>query len=670
LRNLLLKLSWFWNRLRCMSIPELAYRAQQAGGAWCDRIGLTGARKVPVANDLSRLHYEFDVGDRLDTAAYCLAADQLLLGKVSVFALHPADIGSPPVWNRDPLTGVNAPLLFGQHMAITDKPLVGDIKYLWEPNRHLHLVTLAQAYHLSGEQRYLDGIGLHISTWLAQCPYLMGVNWSSSLEPAIRLINWSLTWKLIGGANSPLFNGPQGEQLKQAWLASVYQHCHFVSSHLSAHSSANNHLIGELAGLYLGASTWPAWAESAKWQAKAKQQLVTQMQLQNSSDGVNLEQAIAYQQFVLDFFLLCGLAAKQSADDFPPAYWQRMESMMSFLSSIMDLAGHVPAFGDADDGFAVRLHTDPSFSPYQSLLATAAVLFNRADFAAKSQHFDEKSLWLLGQQGAQVFDQLSAQVLNDPIHLQPSRLDFPEGGYHIMGDAFGTENEIRLVVDCAPLGFLGIAAHGHADALSLVLSFGGQELLIDPGTYAYHAAQPWRDYFRGTSAHNTVRIDELDQSVSGGRFMWLHKARARCSQMSRSALESVFVGSHDGYQRLDDPVSHQRKIHFDVATKKILVTDDLSCSGQHLVEIFWHFSADSDVSIVDDVVLVRQSGKQLRLCMPSGQLTPSLFKGSEQPILGWSSPSYDVKYPSCTLRWKGVIKGSITFDTVLELSSL
>ncbi|MCX7219691.1 MAG: hypothetical protein NTY70_12385 [Burkholderiales bacterium] len=157
MRNLLLKLSWFWNRLRCMSIPELAYRAQQAGGAWCDRIGLTGVRKVPVANDLSRLQFEFDVGDRLDAAGYCLAADQLLLGKVNVFALHPADIGSPPVWNRDPLTGVNAPLLFGQHMAITDKPLVGDIKYLWEPNRHLHLVTLAQAYHLSGEQRYLDG---------------------------------------------------------------------------------------------------------------------------------------------------------------------------------------------------------------------------------------------------------------------------------------------------------------------------------------------------------------------------------------------------------------------------------------------------------------------------------------------------------------------------------
>lgn len=656
-----------------MSIPELAYRAQQAGGAWCDRIGLTGARKVPLAGDLSHLHYDFDVADKLDVARYCRAADELLLGKVNVFALHPAHIGSPPVWNRDPLTGVNAPLLFGQHMAITDKVLVGDIKYLWEPNRHLHLVSLAQAYYLTSEQRYLDGVAVHISTWLAQCPYLMGVNWSSSLEPAIRLINWSLTWKLIGGAHSPLFAGPEGALLKQAWLDSVYQHCHFVSSHLSAHSSANNHLIGELAGLFLGATTWPAWPESAKWQASAKQQLITQMQLQNSVDGVNLEQAIAYQQFVLDFFLLCGLAAKQSGDDFPLAYWQRMESMMTFLSSIMDVAGNVPAFGDADDGFAVRLHTEPGFSPYQSLLATGAVLFNRADFMAKSQRFDEKSLWLLGQRGAKIFDQLSKQVLsekvlNNAVTQQRVCLDFPEGGYHLMGDFFGTEDEVRLVVDCAPLGFLGIAAHGHADALSLVLSFGGQELLIDPGTYAYHAAQPWRDYFRGTSAHNTVRIDELDQSVSGGRFMWLHKAQSVCKEIRRSALESVFIGSHDGYQRLDDPVSHQRKIRFDAATKKIVVTDDLACSGQHLVEIFWHFSADCDVTIVDGVVIARQAGKQLRLSMPSGQLTASLFKGSEQPILGWSSPSYDVKYPSSTLRWKGVINGATSFDTVLELS--
>ncbi len=90
-------------------------------------------------------------------------------------------------------------------------------------------------------------------------------------------------------------------------------------------------------------------------------------------------------------------------------------------------------------------------------------------------------------------------------------------------------HEIRLVVDAGPLGYRSIAAHGHADALSFTLSVGGLEFLVDPGTYAYHTQGAWRQYFRGTAAHNTVRVDGQDQSESGGNFMWLRKARAGCN---------------------------------------------------------------------------------------------------------------------------------------------
>ena len=82
---------------------------------------------------------------------------------------------------------------------------MGDCKYLWEPNRHLHIVTLAQAYRISGDERYLRVMHRHLDSWFTACPYRMGPNWSSSLEPAMRLINWSVAWQLVGGVGSGLY---------------------------------------------------------------------------------------------------------------------------------------------------------------------------------------------------------------------------------------------------------------------------------------------------------------------------------------------------------------------------------------------------------------------------------------------------------------------------------
>ena len=52
-----------------------------------------------------------------------------------------------------------------------------------------------------------------------------------------------------------------------AGCESVYQHAQFVRHHFSLHSSANNHLIGEAAGLFIAALTWPHWPRARAWLA-------------------------------------------------------------------------------------------------------------------------------------------------------------------------------------------------------------------------------------------------------------------------------------------------------------------------------------------------------------------------------------------------------------------
>jgi hypothetical protein len=651
---------WYVNRLRCMRAAEIGHRARRALAMRAEQWKLMGASDTIPAPNLARVPRRWvHAAPTIDAARYLAAAERLAAGRFDVFALRDAALGSPPRWNRDPKTGIEAPLSFGKLLDYRNPRRVGDIKYLWELNRHLHLVTLAQAYALSGDARYLGVIRRHLESWFDDCPYAMGPNWSSTLEVGIRLINWSVAWQLLGGALSPLFQDDEGARFRRRWLDAVFQHANFVQGHFSLYSSANNHLIGEAAGLFVAALTWPHWPRAGAWLAQAKAILERETLLQNAPDGVNREQAVSYQQFELDLLLFPLLAGRANGKRFSAAFESRIEAMIEYLASIMDASGNVPMFGDSDDGLVVRLAQDDGYCKYRSLLATGAVLFRRGDFKAKARALDDKTRWLFGQDADAAFDGLDGA---DEIEL-PVRRAFTHGGYYILGCDFETGSEIRLVADAGALGYQTIAAHGHADALAFTLSVGGKEFLIDPGTYAYHTQGPWRSYFRGTAAHNTLRVDGLDQSQSGGNFMWLHKAEVGCTVWRSFDAHDVFEGWHDGYLRLPDPVVHRRRITLDKAARRVVIEDTLQTAGEHSVELFFHCSEHCRVDRARDGYAISQAGKTLFLSLPQGKGASSeVYYGSDVPLLGWVSRRFDEKQPAPTIAWRARLTG----DSVLR----
>lgn len=649
-------LRWRFNRLRCMTAAEIGHRLGDLTKFQAERLLLPLARQVPEPDLECAPVAWIHVGHDIRPAPYLAAAERLAQGKFDVFALKDIDLGSPPRWNRDPKSGIEAPLSFGMLLDYRDPQLVGDIKYLWEPNRHLHLVTLAQAFALSGEARYLAFIERHLESWFVACPPGLGPNWSSALEAALRLINWSLAWQLIGGIDSPLFKGVVGERLRLSWLESIYRHVHFVREHFSLYSSANNHLIGEAAGLFIAAVTWPHWPHAQTWRTTAQKVLEHEARLQNAPDGVNREQAVSYQQFELDLLLLPLLAGRSNGVDFSATYRARIEAMLEYLASIMDVGGNVPMFGDADDGEVAHLAQDEGFCRYRSLLATGAVLFGRREFKAKAGILDDKTRWLLGADAEAAFRALPTARARLPV-----RRAFPDGGYYILGRDFEGKDEIRLIADAGPLGYQSIAAHGHADALAFTLSLGGLEFLIDPGTYAYHTEGRWRAYFRGTAAHNTLRIDGRDQSEPGGNFMWLTKAKAGCRLWHESADMDVFEGWHDGYMRLEDPVMHSRRITLTKtrASGRIVIEDILRMAGTHDVELFFHCSEHCRVEVVGNNHALSQGNQTILLKLPQARdASIQVHLGSVAPMAGWVSRHFDDRQPTPTLRWQARLTGT------------
>ncbi|MBI3899620.1 MAG: alginate lyase family protein [Gammaproteobacteria bacterium] len=650
---------WYWNRLRCMSVPEVAYRLQQKLSAQVQQIGVATAQSVP-APEIRPVSAFMAVDAVVVPDRYVAAADRILAGHLTVFDCE-YTYRDVPEWNRDPKSHRVAPLAFGKTLDYRDELQVGDIKYLWEPNRHLHLVTLAQAYRLTADPRYLRGLQRQLDSWFAQCPYLRGPNWTSSLELAIRLINWSLAWQLIGSPPERE-RQPEWQAFEQRWLQAIYRHQHFIRGHFSRFSSANNHLIGEAAGLYIGATTWPFWRQTPEWRAAARRELLRETLQQNGADGVNREQAISYQQFVFDFQLLAGLAGRKNGDDFPIEYWQRLETMLEFVAALMDVGGNVPMIGDADDGYVTALPQVSEFCPYRSLLATGASLFERGDFKTKAGTFDDKSRWLLGEEGAQTFRRVPA---TSPASTLPRA--FPEGGYYVLGSDFDTAEEVRIVADAGPLGYQRIAAHGHADALAFTLSIGGNEFLIDPGTYAYHTERKWRDYFRGTAAHNTVRIDGADQSVIGGSFLWTQHADVTCESWQPGVDNDRWRGAHTGYCRLTDPVRHKRELVFEKHRRCLRLTDIIECSGRHRVERFWHFAEDVAVQLDDEGrVIAERNGRRLLLTPIDAAVTATLYRGDNARPAGWVSRRFGVKQPTTTVVWQNQISGTVRLSVTLE----
>ena len=317
--------------------------------------------------------------------------------------------------------------------------------------------------------------------------------------------------------------------------------------------------------------------------------------------------------------------------------------------------------GDADDALVVRWSPHQASDPYRPLLATAAALFKRADLKALGGEFDQKSAWLLGSAGLDSWTKL------DQAAAAPVKMSFSLGGTYLLGADFGQPDEVKIVVDCAPLGYLGTAAHGHADALAFTLSVGGQEILVDPGTFSYHTQAQWRNHFRGTSAHNTVMVDKIDQSEIGGPFLWMRKADALLLNHNLQGSMQVFEGQHNGYCRLPDPVIHKRRIEYLPMQRIIRVIDSFECLAEHHIDICWQFAESLDLHRVDDRVVVESPTLRVDLaCDAATQI--GTHRGSDAPIAGWVSRRFDTKVPAWCARWTGQIRGDTSVVTTISMT--
>ncbi len=573
-------------------------------------------------------------------------ADQWVAHRASFLGLQAVSLGTCINWHRDYGSGVVAPQRYSESINYRDAAVAGDVKNIWELNRHHQLVLLALAQVWSGNVRYEQELLAQLTSWREQNPFMYGLNWKSPLESAMRLIAWA---QVVG-----LLTEQERVQrfFRQDMRTTLYEHQYVLRTFFSKHSSANNHLIGEMAGLYVGSVVWPWYRESGAWRAFARQSLIDEMERQVEEDGAGRERATEYQLFILEFFLLAGTLGQAIGEPFPPHYWERLRRMLTLLAVMGDRAGHLPVFGDGDGGQVVWLPETLGARAESRIRLARDSVGAVADDTVVPDLRAVLSLW----------GQSPADIPLAPVKVPLRRLQsFPQGGYYVLSSHRGAEHECLVVVDAGPHGLGPLYAHGHADALSFWLSYGGYEFVVDPGTFCYFGNEDWRSYFRSTAAHNTVRVDGVDQSVAQGRFLWGPVARCQVERTDETETSIDFEASHDGYHRLSDPVTHRRQLSLSKTSAALAITDQLDCRHAHQVELFFHFSETCEVTALGSGHFALVNGDR-QLCLEvDSQLIPELYRGSEQPIAGWVSPHFGVKSPSFTLVARGEITDSTQF---------
>ena len=455
------------------------------------------------------------------------------------------DTGSEIHWRRDYSRRVETDTRYFRRIPFLDAVRAGDHKLIWELNRHQHLVVLAQASLLTGEHRYVECICRQLESWFRENPFQRGINWASALEVALRALSWVWVYHLAGS------------RLPDGFLEWLYWHgCH-LEANLSRYFSPNTHLLGEAVALHALGRMFGV----KEWEHTGAAVVDQQAERQVRADGSHFEQSSYYHVYALDMFLFHALLRPET-----PPWRAKLERMAEYLRALIGPGRRLAFLGDDDGG--------RFFHPYGpcaefgcATLATCSRFLNRPDLWAEHEDLLPQAVWWLG---LAALDARPSAAIAEP----ESRL-FQDSGVAVM-----TAGTTHVIADAGPFGLMR-SGHSHSDTLSIVVTARGEEILIDPGTYTY--VEPGRDWFRGSSAHNTIRIDGRDQAVPVNAFRWADPPRVRIREWATGAQQD-FLDAECSYAGF----VHRRRILF-VKPDLLFVVDDIEGpAGEHTLEQFWH----------------------------------------------------------------------------------
>lgn len=412
----------------------------------------------------------------------------------------------------------------------------GDIKFVWERSRFSWVYTLIRYEHHYNHD-CAEKIFSEIDNWIESNPINQGPNYKCSQEISLRILNW--IFALYYYKNNPALTSNRFDRI----LHFIYWQLHHVYSNINFSRIAvrNNHAITETLMLYLGGLLFPFFPESTKWKKDGKRWFEEEIAYQIYEDGTFLQFSNNYHRVVIQLLTWAFHLAEVNGESFTSTTYQRAYRSLEFLYQCQsEINGQLPNYGANDGALFFKLN-DCDYRDFRPQL-NALHFFLTGNSLYEDETFKEDVDW---------YGSRSLDELYPPLIQKKTTSSYPQGGFYILRDK-------------ETLTFIRCGKHkdrpSHADNLHIDIWYKGKNVLRDAGTYKYNTTPQLSSYFNGTSAHNTVSLDDHDQMKKGPRFIWLNWSQSISAEVKESSDSLEFSGSIRAFDHLGKNIIHHRKV--------------------------------------------------------------------------------------------------------------
>jgi hypothetical protein len=555
------------------------------------------------------------------------------------------NLGKEIKWNEDFKTGFIWENKFYKNIKVVDLDNNSDVKVPWEFSRFQHIPTLGQAYLLTDNLKYPLEFKTQIEDWHKKNPVEMSINWTCTMDVAIRACNWIIGYYFF--KNCPKIN-------KEFWIEFnkvLYLHGKYIFKNLENIVQYNsNHYLSDLAGLIWLGLYFKNFKYDKKdvknnpkiWLNFGLKEFEKEMKNQINPDGIDYEASTAYHCLATELFLFTSILCLKNNIAFSKEYRDKLERMIEFIMNITKPNGYIPLLGDMDSGRFIILSDYGNLDKrdFRYLIALGGEYFNRSNFRFYPANNDNQTpLWY--------FENIT-KAKEKPSYKLKSKA-YKDSGYFILRN-----DKIYIIIKCGHVGMNSNGGHTHNDQLSFELNVSGRDFIIDPGTYVYTADYKLRNLFRGTSMHNTLQIGSLEQNSFEEREVFAINNETKAKLLDFN--NNYFKGRHYGYKdKAGIIIGRGVKLE----DNKIIINDFIiEHPGNIKYKKYIRFHLDKEVEIENffDYLILTNEKIKIKLF--------NLQKNEYNIEKSWVSKEYGIKEETKVINCE--IKNSI-INTIIEI---
>jgi hypothetical protein len=514
---------------------------------------------------------------------------------------------------------------------------VEDIKLVWELSRFRWAHVLGRAWRFTGVPGYADGFWALLEDWRQHNPPNQGPNWMCGQEAAIRIMALALAEGLFDGAETS--TPSRRRDLRET----VHRLAQRIEPHLAyARSQRNNHALNEAAGLVTAGLLLPEAPESRRWLAEGWRIFQEDLRNQLDAEGSYIQHSVTYHRVMLQACQWMLRVGQRHGLTLEPDLRQRLVQGVVWLEAMADPnTGRAPNLGSNDGANPLPLSACDYLDMRPAVQATAALLGTPLPYPVGP--WDEPLLWLTDLDPADV----ARGTQPRPALHAPSR-----------GHFMRTTAEGSLYLHAATYR----DRPSQADLLHLDLTWRGQNLLCDAGTWRYNAPAPWANALAAAQVHNTVTLQGRSAMPRLGPFLWLDWEQARL--LSRP--EDPFLQA----ERLPCrryPLRHRRTV-LPCGPEHWLILDE--AQGPGMLELHW-LMPDIPAQLGPRFVRLEtaEGPFEVKVLGPgttafhSGRTAPAPPPSPRAPLRGWRSLHYNQVEPALSMVQSAPGRASVLWLT-------